>query len=301
MNKTWTILTALAALLLVIQALAVAQSTTTTVSVDSARPMGDAAIEIERISGTPVNYEDVRCDFPGDQVDITKGNVTPAQEQLALQNGFGPVKLIAPRGGPLSVAVAVDPSTLRLPDANATASALNDIISIYNSSGTLSGRFQVDSYSGEFFLEPVEVRDVSGNAVAIQPVLSTPITLPLAKRNAYQTLDLILQTVSTASGFKIGIGGVPMNMLALGQVTIGADNEPASHVLARFMNSLLGYASVLPASSPALSYRVLYDVQLKYYMFNLHQAVPLAVRYAPPPATAPAPGVGRPGMLPKNP
>ena len=62
----------------------------------------------------PVNYKDVRCDFPGDQKDITEGNVTPAQERLN-----GPVKVIVPRGGEL-------PTTIRRGCLVGTAPGLGD-------------------------------------------------------------------------------------------------------------------------------------------------------------------------------
>lgn len=145
------------------------------------------------------------------------------------------------------------------------------------------------------------MRDISGNTAPVRAVLSTPITLPLQQRNAAETLDLILAAVSKASGFKIGVGSVPMNALAMGQVTIGANQEPASRVLARLLNALLGYGTVLPASSPALSYRVLYDVQLKYYMFNVVEVGPMGIRYASAPSSPPPPGPGRPGLNPKKP
>ena len=292
MARTSVILAALGASLSlsVACAPALAQTMAITVAVNDFTPLAAAAREIERISGIPVNYEDVRCDFPADQKDITEGNVTPAQVRLN-----GPVKVIVPRGGPLSATIAVNASTALLQDADATASALNSIISAYNASGTLPGSFRLESANGEFFLEPVTMRDVSGNTVPVQAVLSTPITLPLQRRGAYETLDLILAAASKASGFKIDIGMVPTNGLAMSHPAIGADQEPASHVLARLMNSLLGYGPILPAASPAFSYRVLYDVQLKYYMFNMLEVGYLGVRYNTAPIAAPPSGSGRPG------
>ena len=270
---------------------AFAQTRAITFSVNDFRPLAAAARDIEQISGTPVNYEDLRCDFPGDQKDITAGNVTPAQERLN-----GPVKVIVPRGGPLVTTITVAGSTSRLPDAGVTYEALTNIVSAYNSSSTLPGRFRLESANGEFFLEPIAMRDASGNTGPVTPVLSTAITLPLQQRNAAETLDLILAQVSKASGFKIGVGSVPMNALAMGQVTIGADQQPASQVLAQLLNALLGYGPVLPAWSSGLSYRVLYDVQLKYYMFNVVEVGPVGVRYARP-QSAPSPaGPGRPGL-----
>lgn len=109
MAKTSTIFLAVGVPLVLLVASAFAQTKAITFSVNDFRPLAAAARNIEQISGTPVNYEDVRCDFPGDQKDITAGNVTPAQERLN-----GPVKVIVPRGGPLVTTITVAGSTARL-------------------------------------------------------------------------------------------------------------------------------------------------------------------------------------------
>jgi hypothetical protein len=77
----------------------IAQNRAVTIAVNDYRPVAAAISQLEQLSAIPINFEDVRSDFPGDQLDVTAQNVTPAQQQLALQGGRGPVKDIAPRGG----------------------------------------------------------------------------------------------------------------------------------------------------------------------------------------------------------
>jgi hypothetical protein len=245
-----------------------AQTSAATIAVNDFRPLASAVSRLEQLSGIPINYEDIRCDFPGDQKDMTAENVTPAQQQLAQKNGFGPVKDIAPRGGPLSAAIAVDAVSGQLRDANALAGALNSVLSVYSGSN-LPGAFQMESYHGAFFVAPIKDRDATGATVSVTPVLSTPITISVKNGVALHVLDQIVAEVYKGSGHKIGVGSVPINGMAMGRVTLEAVHEPASHVLLWLMNSLLGYGPAIPAASPGLSYRVLYDPQLKYYMFNM--------------------------------
>ena len=82
-------------------------------------------------------------------------------------------------------------SSGRLPDSGTAYNALTGIVSAYNASEILPGRYRLESVNGEFFLEPIAMRDVSGNTVPVTAVLSRPITLP-QRRNAAETLNLIL-------------------------------------------------------------------------------------------------------------
>src|ERR1700730_17089369 len=110
------------------------QTRAPTIAVNDYRQMPTAFSQLEQLSAIPINFEDVRLNFSGDQIDVTAQNVTPAQQQLALQNGLGPVKDIAPRGGPLSATIAVDAASGKLKDANALAAALNSVLSAYSGS-----------------------------------------------------------------------------------------------------------------------------------------------------------------------
>ncbi len=195
------------------------QSRPATIAVDTYPPLEAAASEIEKISGIPVtHYEDIGCDYPGDQRDITAGNVTPEQIQL-----HGAVKVIVPRGATLTAAIAVDSSTSRPSGPEATEAALERVNSAYNTSGTLPGRFRVVDSFGAFFAQPVALRNGSGSAVAVRAVFSEPTTFPEEQRSRFETLLLILAEVAKGTGLTIDIGMVSVNGLAMAQLAIGAD------------------------------------------------------------------------------
>ncbi len=273
---------------------AIGQTKSLTISVNDYRPLRNAVQQIQTLSGIPANYEDVRCDYPGDQFDKTAGSFTPAQIQMSVQSGYGAPKLVVPRGGSLAFEISVDASTGRLPDFASTQAALESALAAYNSS-SLPGKFHLDAYNGEFIVAPIEERNSAGATVPASPVLAAPVMLPSFEETAMERLDRVLVLVTQGSGYKVGIGTVPISGMAMTHVDLSGGTEPASHLLIRLLNRLMGYASSVPAGAPALAYHVLYDVQLKYYMFNVVEVGHENPVPAPLPPSAPT-GAGRPGI-----
>jgi len=257
---------AVAALLgiLVAKGIAFGQSKTVTLTADGPRPLAKAVLEIEGLSGIPINYEDFRIEHPPDMNDVTDVVQGPAQK-AANPNS----RIIVPRGGHFSANILVDAVTGKLTHTTDVAHALNAILAAYRSSN-LPGDFSLESFNGVFLIAPVRARAATGTTVPFVPIFSTRITLREVQRNAYQTLKLILDQVAKAVDFRIGLGAVPRGTTA-SQITIGAEDEPASHVIARLMGSLATYGHRASDSSwvPGLSYTLLYDPGLKYYMFNI--------------------------------
>lgn len=278
---------------------AAGQTKSITISVNDYRPMRAALLQIRTLSDIPVNYEDVRYDYPGDQLDKTEGSFSPAQIQMSIESGYGPPKLIVPRGGSLSFSDSVDESTGRLPDLASTRSALESALAAYNSS-SLPGKFQLEAYEGEFIVAPVQQRDASGATVPSGSVLSTPVTLPPFEESAMERADRILRVVTQATGYKAEIGAVPINGMAMTHVDLSGSTEPASHLLIHLLNRVMGYPSALPPGAPALAYHLLYGPRSSAYSLN---AIGFGHRNAelPPPPAAPPTGSGRPFASPTPP
>jgi hypothetical protein len=285
---------ALAGMLVCLAPSVAGQTQPLTISVNDYRPMRAAVVQIRKLSGIAVNYEDVRCDYPGDQLDETAGSFTPAEIQMSIQSGRGSPRLIVPRGGPLSFSVSVDAATGQLADLASTEAAVRAALAAYNSSG-LPGKFGLEVYGGELIVAPVGERDVNGATVPAASILSTPVTLPSFEESAMERAGRILQAVTQGTGYKVGIGTVPINGMAMMRVGLGGSTEPAGHLLIRLLNAVMGYASSLPSGDPALAYDVLYDVQLKYYMFNAAEVGRRGTALPPAPHATPT-GIGRPGI-----
>ena len=263
----------------------VGETRTIEVTVDDTRPLAAAILKIEELSGIPINYEDVPVYYSGD--------IKVADFAARAPVPPGGERTLVARGGQLSVVIVVDATTGRLKDIQAVETALAALVSAYNSSD-LPGDFEIEQSNGVFFVKPVRYRDTSGATRPMTPVLSTPITFPEEKRTREQTMRLILRQVSAAAGLEIGLGG--MNLW--GEVTLGAQNEPAHHVIARMLGS-----GNSPAAAPA---NASWDASLSYLFFcqpqygcvlNVVRARPIDLcrgsgcePYSPPPSRGVKPG-----------
>lgn len=244
----------------------VAQAQSVTITVNDPRPVNAAVEQVEKLSGIPISYEDVRYGNPGDTVDVTNSVRNPAQGPAP--PGF---QVLIPRGGQLSVGIAVDPATQRLPDALTTANALNSVLAAAAASPVVPGKFNFDTYNGVFFVAPSQSRSAGGSFAPTTAVLSAPVNLPGQQQTALATLEAILQQVSQKTGLKIGLGTMPFGAFARSKVSIAASADPASHVLARLFAAVSIAGSVGPPEAVAgMSYHALFDPKFKTYALNIH-------------------------------
>ena len=214
--------------LLIADSIAFGQTKTIDITVDDPRPMAAAVLKIEELSGIPINYEDVPVYYAPDMKYVT-------EEESRTRVSDKPFKpYVRVRGGQRSVSIAVDTAAGKL-DVQAVKFALTNLILAYNSS-RLPGAFDFEYHSGVFFVKPVRYRDVTGVTRAMAPVLSTPVPLPEGKRHWMVKSQLILQQVSKATGWLVGGDSGPLNA---GEQTIGANNEPADHVMARVLAAIM--------------------------------------------------------------
>lgn len=237
-----------------------AQSATSiTVQVSSPRPLADAAAQLELQTGIAINYEDTPYAFAGDTSDVTR-SVMPAANQAAYPNA----RIIIPKGGALSISPI--PTSAGTNPTTTESNAINALIGAY-SANQLPGTYMSLWQDGAFFLVPSTSRNASGSETALVPVLSVPVTIPVAERTAIDTLTAILDQVKTSSGVKVGVGSIPLTIFARAKVSLGANNETARSVIGRMFTMLAPRTSDGSALS-SLSYKLLFDPCLKYYMFN---------------------------------
>lgn len=138
----------------------------------------------------------------------------------------------------------------------------------------------------------------------MQPILSTPITLPMAQRKFSETMYLILGQISQATGFRIRLGGDLSDFVLSKQTTIRANNEPATLVVIRLLESVdTDEGKRDPTKFPASSYNVGYfDKFFAFrpgtYGLSVHTVSrpgALDPRYLPRPTPPPPPAPPRTG------
>jgi len=225
-----------------------------TLTVNDPRPMMAMVDKLQDIVNVPINYEDPRFENPGDVQDVTDTVV----KNRAQFSG----RVLIPKGGQLTVTV---------PNSAAGITA-GDLLSIFpmvqtaHAENAYPGTFQLANRNGSWYVEPTALRGLSGTTKAVGSVMATKIRFALRQQSAAEALQLILSQVSQAIGVKIGIGSVPFSALA-NTISLGADDEPASAVLARLFGQLHP-GDPLASESPRWAYRLLFDPGLRYYMFN---------------------------------
>lgn len=270
--------------------------------------LSSAVQQIEKLSGVCVIYEGIRDEYPGDYEEVTEKTVNPDYEKIY---GHKPPRILGPRAVQLFATISVDAATGYLNDLQSVRDALLAVISAYNSGGP--GAFDLESYNDFFFVKPTRNRDEKGEKVPIQPLLSTPITLPSARRTFQDTMYLIFDQITRATGFRIRLGGNPSDMLLAEQTTIGASNEPACVVILRLLQSVdTAEGKKDPAIYPLSSYAVGYTPMILrgfvpkpgWYalVIDLAQVSKPGApdpRFLPPPkpTPSPAPPDGRGGAL----
>ncbi len=187
------------------------------------RPVAEAVMQVEAATGVVVTYEDTRYVHPDDIVDIT--------DRLAPDKHLSE-RIVAMRPG--TIDVTYDPQAG--PIEPQVDGLLHRILAYSNAVGN-TGRFRVDKVSGGYHVVPVAMRGRSGAMEPYASPLDTRITLPHQEGNAFEMISLLTQTVTTASGHRVGPGLIPMNWSARSRLTVEAQDERARDVLWRALRS----------------------------------------------------------------
>lgn len=224
------------------------------ISVDGARPLSQALdILMSRHPEVIVTYEDPRYQFREEMRDIANEPGT---------------SFLVPRGGALTVQYLVSAVTGNPVDWE---SILNDLVTANNSRG-LGGDFAVMTDEVAFHVVPLQVRNAQGNLMPASSVLDALISIEEQEINGLDALTRICLEVSRATGERIEVGGIPVDLFAKSNVEVSADVESARRVLMR----------VLEATGAKLVWRLNYAVSTKSYLLNvLVMALPARVPQEP--------------------
>jgi hypothetical protein len=272
-------------------ALALHGQTTKVIDVNEPRPLWSALDRLEiEYPGVAINYEDP----PYENLADVQDSATPQQQ--AAHPGF---HLIVPRAGYLSAEI----STSSTGDAVADVVASVNALLVSYRQNALPGDFKVEQANGMVYVTPIAVSAANGSSRDVTSPLTALISIPDGRRTLVDTLQVVLEAMSKATGLRIGLATLPFQPKQ--QVTLSATNEPARDVLAR----LFALADKRP-----VSYRFIYEPKpdLKRtvdYMVNIHPAGfvppqapvglgPISVGPAAPPAAQQTPTGTRPGMTP---
>lgn len=264
-----------------------AQTTSVNIQASRSRPLQAALDELEKQLGVPINYEDPRYACPEDLQDVT------AQVQSPAQKAANPnARIIVPKGGTLTLAASVPASVPKTPDALPLITQLR----VQHEANGYAGRFSVTQIGGVYTVQPVSARNSACVWAPVVPAMDTRLSLPTQRRDATETINLVLSAVSKQINAKIGLGTIPILSFINRTVTIGAADQPANVALVQVLQEISAQESAIPSSQPLYSYHLLYDPGVKYYMLHIAAVSPRQIQQNGPANVAPAPPLqGVPG------
>jgi len=220
-----------------------------TITANSPRPLADTLMAVSQEYGWLIDFEDPPYYSAYDLVDDTDSAYRAAHPDEKGVTAVGGAAF-QPRFPEILDRAASIPEQERI---------LDKIISDYNESSN-PGQFSLRKEGGgRFSVIGSYIKNESGQDEAVNPVLDTPITIKTETRNAYETIELIVNTLTNTSKSKIMVGRVPTNLLYQTQVTVGGENIPARALISQ----------VLSALRIKLYWHLYHDADVKKYALNL--------------------------------
>ncbi|MGH2506758.1 MAG: hypothetical protein ACRD6B_02615 [Bryobacteraceae bacterium] len=149
-------------------------------------------------------------------------------EELPLEN-HSDLKVVAILGIKQGLVSPVSDLSVTLTDTDSTPYlAAKSVVAAYSKAG-YPGMYKVVPHAHRIEVVPAQVRSSSGSMKDIVPMLSVPITFPLAERTVGDTLQLILDAASKQSGYPVLVIRAPAPTFQ--KVELSANGEALGDVL----------------------------------------------------------------------
>jgi hypothetical protein len=221
-------------------------------SVNGPRPLSDAATQLELKFQTSISYEDVALVYSGDyaralDTDWGREYAERGDSRFKLNNP------IASRGGSLEIHFEIDPAT-GMPVAP-VSQILRGMLDQHKARGN-PGQFKLLVIGSRFVIVPTTKRDDKGALIPERSPLDSLISFPVAKRTGVETLRMICEAVTSASGRMVGDSEGKLFLQTV--VEIGADRETARDVLVRTLDGLRWADGRSFPPIPKMSWHLLY-------------------------------------------
>lgn len=230
---------------------------TGTLTANFPRPLAQAVEAISQEYGWTVDYEDPPYHSQFDLVDDTdptwRANHPNAKGVVRVSGGLFRSSFPEPSSG------------------NTEEQVLEKLVADYNSSGN-PGKFAVrEETDGRYAVIGVSRRDESGKDEPVNALLDTPITIPVQQRDATATLQLIVDTLASASGVKVKLGtiGLSSDPLQEATLTIGGTNVPARKLLLQGLDDV---SSTSPHFGGIFVWNFLFDADTNAFWLRLRSA-----------------------------
>lgn len=220
-------------------------------SIDQARPVGQAVMELMKRHGIWVSYEDPRYEYEADLADV--GPLVRKDAGKAASDRVP--KVLVPAAGVISLRYAVSADTHSPPDARGL---IQKVIDLHNGGESL-GHFRLIDHGKYLEVVPDRVRDHQGTWRTGTSLLDARISIPAAERTTYETLDVFCRTLSERVGVEVVVGAVPLKLMLSTKQSLGVQDTAARTVLLQ----------IIDATETKLAWFLFYDPGMHFYALNL--------------------------------
>jgi hypothetical protein len=196
------------------------------------RALEDIFSQVRKAFKYPIYYEELPLEHSGDLVSVKVAGFTPA--------------LVSPVNN-LTVTLSEIDSTPYL--------AVQSVLSAYAHAG-YPGTYGVFQRRNRIDVLPSQVRSSTGSLRTITPILTQPISFPIATRTVADTLQIILDAASKQSGYKILIVRAPTPHFQ--SVELGATGQSLGDVLEDLSTAL--------STNYSISFRFVPDTKTYYFV-----------------------------------
>lgn len=233
-----------------------------TITVNSGRPVADAARKLESLYNWAITYEDPPYAYSGDLQDANA-----PQRRAARDAGRPEGKvLMTPRDVSFSFtlgdgarAMGDGPRTTTRAPETITREAILTMLRSYSASLGGIDTFTLTDSNGLFHIIPTQVRNAAGVFEKFTPLLDRTVIIPPGRRSGEDLVRQICQSLSEQSGAEVSPGAGPSNQLVQHLTSISSGpNETARSLLSRLFAELRLPASWKLSYSPGL------------YVLNVH-------------------------------
>jgi hypothetical protein len=205
---------------------------TLTVHAESARPLADTLLPMERQLKKVIIFEDVphlcSCDVMRDR----EG------------------KPYSPRGGIFGFSYSFETKPTQV---------LVDATEAYNKRN--GGKFVAKPVDQAFYIYPTEVMSKDEQVLPREPLLKTPVSLPANQKSASEILKTFCQALSSKTEWKVTLGQLPLLPAFDKALTLEPAEKPAVEYLVELSKKMGGN----------ISWQLLYEPRLKGYVLNAHE------------------------------
>jgi len=201
------------------------------IKVSDPRPLSAAILILEARTKLAITYEDPPYLYP---------------DEIAVS----PEGPLIPKGGSIDFSYS---------DDSEPSNIIQSLLEAHSKMGN-PGIFQVDKSEGFYLVFPLKYRNEKGELIPQSSLLDSPISISAQNISGIDIIEILCDKLSKALNKNVMIGMIPTKPFSKIYESYNVIDQPArSHLI-----------KLIKDSGNSLSWQMLYDPKLKWYVLNIH-------------------------------